>query len=225
MPESADDPTTDTWLDLTYPIREGVPAWPGQPPVEVNTLQSIGCVGEAKISQIVCSVHTGTHVDGPMHFIEGDAGVLAMPAELMSGPARVCRIDDAEPHISAESLIAYEERTRPLQTGDRLIVRTRNSGRDWSSEPFDPDYAAVTPDAAKLLVDRGVAAVGCDYLSVAPFDDPATTHRILLHARVWVVEGLDLRQVAEGEGAWLVAPLAIAGADAAPARSLYRPRT
>ena len=89
-------------------------------------------------------------------------------------------------------------------------------------KPFDQGYAAITPDATGFLVDRGVAFVGVDYLSVAPFDDAASTHHILLQAGVCVVEGIRLQHVDPGDYEMIALPLQIAGADAAPTRVLLR---
>ena len=210
------------WQDVTYPIAEGMPAWPGQPPVEINNLACIETMGDAAISGLSFSAHTGTHLDAPNHFIEGDDDVTAFPLELAEGRIRVARVTGGG-HVTADDLAAYEARTRPLSPGDRVAFRTRNSDRDWTREPFDENYAAIAPCLAKVLVQRKAAVAGVDYLSVAPFDDPATTHRLLLHARVWVIEGLDLRRVEEGEYDYLALPLKLRGSDASPLRVLFRP--
>ena len=211
-----------TWQDITYPISEGMPAWPGQPPVEINNLACIETMGDAAISGLSFSAHTGTHLDAPNHFIEGDDDVTAFPLDLAEGTLRVARVT-GDGHATADDLAAYEARTRPLGAGERIAFRTRNSDRDWTKEPFDEDYAAVAPSLAKALIERKADLAAVDYLSVAPFDDPATTHRLLLHARVWVIEGLDLRHVDEGEYAYLALPLKLVGSDASPIRVLIRP--
>ena len=62
--------------------------------------------------------------------------------------------------------------------------------------------------------------IGVDYLSVAPFNDPELTHKILLEAGVLVIEGLDLSRIDPGEYTLLCLPLKIGGSDGAPARVL-----
>ena len=209
------------WVDVTYPISPDMPSWPGQPDVELRRLSTIQKPGDANVSFLGLSVHTGTHLDAPGHYIGGDDDVAAAPLSIMTGTVRLARI--ATPgHVTADDIQQYEARTRPLARGQRVMFRTHNSDSDWTREPFNESYAAIAPDAARLLVDRGVDLVGVDYLSVAPFDDPATTHRLLLHARVWVIEGLDLRRVDEGEYDYLAAPLKILGSDASPLRVLLR---
>ena len=57
------------------------------------------------------------------------------------------------------------------------------------------DFLSVTPDAARILVGRGVLLVGIGYLSIAAYEDPAPTHEALFDAGVTVVETLDLLAV------------------------------
>jgi arylformamidase len=68
-----------------------------------------------------------------------------------------------------------------------------------------------------------VLAVGIDYLSVGGCGpDGDATHRTLLAAGIWVVEGLDLSRVSPGCYELLCLPLRLAAAEGAPARALLR---
>ena len=208
------------YRDITYPISDQITPWPGQPPMRRSAAADM-CGGDvANVSVIDLSVHTGTHMDAPLHFIEGDLDITHFPLELSLGQVRVALVVDQAGDITKADLEAYEARTSPLAVGDRLMIRTRNSADDWHTQPFRENYCAVSPAAAQHLVDRGVALLGVDYLSVAPFDDPVTTHLILLTKRVWIVEGLDLREVEEGTYNYQCLPLPIKGSDASPCRVL-----
>ena len=208
------------WRDLTYPFEPDSTHWPGQPPLTRERVDDLCCGAVANVSVVRTSVHTGTHIDAPLHFIADGADITHFPLGLSSGVVRVAYVDRATGHVGASDLEAYERRSGALQAGERLLLRTRNSARDWHRSSFDKTYCAIAPDAARLLVARQISLVGVDYLSVAPFDDPVTTHRTLLAAPVWPVEGLDLRHVDEGSYAYVCLPLPIAGADAAPCRFL-----
>jgi len=212
------------WIDATYSIHAGMPVWPGQPEVQVGALSVIESPGEAAVSSLRMSAHTGTHLDAPSHFIAGDDDITAFPLSLARGHVRVVEVPGPG-HLGVADLVAYEGRTGPVVRDDRVFFRTRNSDCDWSRRSFSEGYAAVNPDLARGLVDRGVALVGVDYLSVAPFEDAATTHRLLLQARVWIAEGLNLRDVTEGIYNYVALPLKIIGSDASPLRVLVQPRT
>lgn len=209
------------WIDVTYPIDAAMVTWPGQPVTERTRVGSLDAGDGANVSALRMSVHSGTHMDAPLHFLPGGDDITAAPFDAMFGAVRVARVP--EPMITADAVAACEERLGPLEPGDRIFFRTRNSDRDWLEAPFDEAYVAVEASGAEALVARGVRVVGVDYLSVAPFRDPATTHRTLLSAGVWVIEALDLRRVGEGRYEMAALPLKIRGSDASPLRVLLRP--
>lgn len=218
--------SSDEWIDLTHPISEHMATWPGQPKTKLAMVDQMCCGGVANVTSLSMSVHSGTHVDAPCHFIQGGADIQSMPVDLMHGSARMVQVSESSEHVSKADILEYERRCGDLGLGDRVVFKTRNSEREIIDESeFYEDYVAIAPDAAEYLVERKVAMVGVDYLSVAPYSDPTTTHRILLKAGVWVVEGLDLRKVGEGVGQLLVMAIKIEGSDAAPARALFLPNS
>ena len=142
----------------------------------------------------------------------------AWPPESTIGRCRVIEIMDPT------SVTAAELAPHDLQAGERILFKTENSRQRRLAEPefFEP-FVYVAEDAAKLMVEKGVRAVGVDYLSVGGFfKDGTETHVALLGAGVWVIEGLDLSSVAPGEYELNCVPLKLVGADGAPCRALLR---
>lgn len=204
-----------TTYDVTVPVRPGIVVYPGDPAYHVSRVSSITDGAPANLSAISCTAHTGTHVDAPVHFLPGGGGVETLSLDAMIGPASVVDARGVEGHIDVEAL-------RGLDLPDgakRVLFRTRNSAL-WRARLFAADYIALTEDAANELVARGVRLVGIDYLSVAPYDDPAPTHVALLRAGVVILEGLDLSAVEPGAYALTCLPLLLEGLDGAPARVL-----
>lgn len=204
---------------MSYPITEEMVSWPGQPRVRLESLSSIDD-HSSNVSALHLSLHTGTHMDAPLHFLADGEDITAAPYETMFGPVRVAEV--AGRTIDRAGVQAYEARSAPLGAGERIFFRTENSGRDWLSEPFDKTYVAVAPDAAEYLAAKQLITVGVDYLSVAPFTNTTDTHRTLLGAGVWVIEGLDLREISEGHYEMVALPLKITGGEASPVRVLLR---
>ena len=102
------------------------------------------------------------------------------------------------------------------------VMRSAGSVGKGSPE-FHEDFIGVSEGAARFLVDRGVKVVGVDYLSVEPYKTPgAPTHHVLLGAGTIVIEGLNLRDVEPGTYEMFCLPLAVVGADGAPARVILR---
>lgn len=213
------DEHKDGWLDITVPITSAIPVWPGDPALHLERTKSLAAGDPANLTELRMSAHVGTHVDAPVHYIDGTPGVEGIPLSATLGPARVLLLDDA-PQVRAESLARAG-----IARGERLLLRTRNSERPWWKEPFREDFVALSQEAASLLAERGVRCVGIDYLSVGGFHaDGAAIHRVLLAAGVCIIEGLDLSRAPEGPCELLCLPLHIPGADGAPARALMRAR-
>lgn len=200
--------------DVTLTITPDMPVWPGDTPPKVERLNSLSKGDTSNTSQVTMSVHTGTHVDAPDHFLGNGKTVEQMPLDALIGRAYVLYLPDVE-NITARALEAAEipPRTR------RLLFKTRNS-EYWAKgiKEFQTDFAALTDDAAQYLVDRNVRLVGVDYLSVAPYKHSTPSHRILLEAGVVVLEGLDLSRVSQGRYTLTCLPLKLGGSDGAPAR-------
>lgn len=208
------------WIDVTAEVRTGMLVWPGDPPVSLEQILTIEEGDGLNLTEINAGVHIGTHIDAPRHYVDGGATIEAMPLELMTGDVRVVELDTREP-IGAADVEALD-----WPEHGRVFFKTRNSRGLWPGDQFDPGYVSVAPDGARALVERGVRFVGIDYLSIGPFDaaEGAETHRILLEAGVWVVEGLDLRAVAPGDYELIATPIKLVGSDGAPARVLLRAR-
>jgi arylformamidase len=206
------------WIDVSVPISDGMLHWPDNPPVSLRRVMAIERGDGANVSALSLGVHTGTHVDAPVHFLPTGRDVRSLDLTTAIGPARVVAISDPVA-VKREEL----EAARP-QPGERLLLKTVNSSRRWYEEAFREEFVYVSADAARYLVECGVALVGVDYLSVGGFRvDGEATHHALLEAGVLVVEGLDLVDVEPGRYELLCLPLPLAGSDGAPARAVLRP--
>jgi len=91
-------------------------------------------------------------------------------------------------------------------------------------QAFQQKFVHIPESTAKYLAGIGVQTVGVDYLSVGAYDgDGVETHRALLGAGVWIIEGLILQTAEPGDYELVCLPLKLAGSDGAPARAVLRP--
>ena len=207
------------WIDITVPLQEGMPVWPGDPPVRLERVAAIARGDAFNLTAISTCLHTGTHVDAPLHYLEGGAAIERMPLDTLTGPARVIEIRDRWA-IQVEELRSYR-----IRRGERLLFKTRNSARARRAASFFEDYVCMARETAEHMAARGVRAVGIDYLSIgSPDEEGDAVHRILLEAGVWIVESLDLSRIQAGRYDLVCLPLNIPGCDGAPARAMLRRR-
>ena len=187
-------------IDVSVPVRPGMITYPGDPEVRLERVSSIADGDGVNLSRLDLGVHSGTHVDAPLHFLDGGRSVETLPLDVLVGPCVV--VDGLDP-------------TAVPAGAERVLFKTPNS-RLWERDEFSEDFVGLDGEAARALVAGGLRLVGIDYLSIG--DEEA--HRILLGAGVVAVEGLDLREAEPGEYRLICAPLKLEGAEGAPARVL-----
>ena len=203
--------------DITLLISPDMPIWPGDPAVELELVSSMDAGAHDNISRLACSVHTGTHVDAPHHFLNDHRTVESLSLEVLTGPAQVVQVPD---DVNVITAVVLEKLSFPSGVL-RLLLKTRNS-HIWEcgEKAFDKKFVGISADGAEWLVQHGIELVGIDYLSVAPFKQSVPTHRILLKAGIILVEGVDLSAVPPGKYELYCLPLKLAGSDGAPARAI-----
>ena len=206
-----------TIYDISLTLSPSLPTWPGDPGLVLEQFEAMDAGAHVNVTRISSSVHVGTHVDAPHHFLNDGRTVESLPLDVLTGPCYVVQLPDGVDAITAEVL----ERTEISSAMKRILFGTSNS-HIWArgETKFREDFVAITEDGAEWLVERGVQLVGVDYLSVAPFGDSEPTHKVLLKAGVVIVEGLNLSNVMRGFYDLYCLPLKIAGSDGAPARAI-----
>jgi arylformamidase len=203
-------------IDISVPLLPDMPIWPDSVGFGVRRTDSIAAGAQANVSRLDMDVHAGTHVEGPLHFLDDGAPIGSFPLDTFVGPAIVSDLLAADVIGPAElDRAAVPEGTR------RLLLKTRNSAL-WRSDDrtFRTDYVALTAAGARWVAARGIRLVGIDYLSIQCFGDDPETHRILMRDSVAILEGLNLDAVAPGPYRLVCLPLALTSTEAAPARAM-----
>lgn len=198
------------------PLEPATPVWPDSPGLRTESHLALERGDVANATLLTMDVHSGTHVDAPLHFVSGGASVDALGLDPFVGAAWVA---DATGHAALDAAaldsLAVPDGVR------RLLLRTDNSlDAELREGPFRERYVALTPDGASWVVDRGIGAIGIDYLSIQRFEDPPDVHVTLLNAGTAIIEGLDLRDASPGAWTLICLPLRLVGREAAPARAL-----
>jgi arylformamidase len=207
--------------DISVPISNELPTWPGDPSVQLTVWRSLSAYDAANVSMLNFGAHTGTHVDAPAHFIDGAAKIESLSLDVLIGPAQVIEAPDDLRVINEEFFLAH---CAPDTT--RVLFKTRNSAFWSESEPvFHTDFTYLDLNAAQRLVEQGIKLVGIDYLSIEKYDSPNhETHLALLSYGVVILEGLNLADVPGGNYELICLPLRLrtSKGDGAPARVVLR---
>lgn len=174
--------------------------YPGDPEPKSEFVSVIGDGSECNLSTLFTCVHTGTHADAPLHFIDGGDSVDKLPPEPFIGPCKVIEVPGGA--ITGE----YVNDFFP-QDCERLLIK-------GGGEAYFMGSAAQ--EAAAL----GISLIGTDSLSVGTKGAQTEPHRAFLSAGIAVLEGLDLSGVEAGDYFLFAPPLKIGGAEGAPVRAV-----
>jgi len=201
--------------DISLTLSANTTRWLTAQPFELIERKRTGRGDPNNSSSMHTSVHAGTHVDAPFHFVPQGATIESLPLDLFIGPARVCAVDAVE-QIGAKEIARLE-----LSGELRVLFKTRNS-QLLQKTAYDPSFVAFSEDGATALADLGVKLVGLDYLSVARADEQVPVHRAFLDRGIVLLEGVDLSSVPPGLYELIAFPIKIGGSDGAPCRAVLR---
>lgn len=196
--------------DISVQIHMGMPIYRGNPGYKHEFANAIADGATANVTRLEMGAHTGTHVDGPLHFYDGGPGSEALDLEAMLGPCQVVEIPDRG--LDPIDRAALEAAAVP-EGAERVLLKTTN-GKLWEQSEFTHDFIRLDRSGAELVLERGWRLIGIDYLSIGDVD----AHRALLGKPIVALEGLDLRRIEPGPYTLLCLPLKLEHTDGAPSR-------
>ena len=181
--------------DISRDLLKALP-YPGDEPPRLRAVHRMKDGESYNLSRLETSMHAGTHVDAPLHFIASGKDIAAMPLT----------------HFVGECVVLTVPKT-PL---DAMYFMKR---------PFAPRIllhgkGQLTESAIGYLYNQGCVLIGTDSQSIGSYSDELSVHVALLGYGVAVLENLDLRAVPDGRYTLYAAPLKISGAEGAPCRAL-----
>jgi arylformamidase len=201
--------------DISLTLSSQSIRWVTAQPLELIERKRMSRGDTNNSSSIHTSVHAGTHVDAPFHFLPDGITIESLPLETFIGPARVCAVEPGT------RITAVDVAKAGLKDETRVLFKTRNSSL-LKKGAYDASFAPFSVDGAKALVELGVKLVGLDYLSAAAANEQVPVHRAFLDNGVILLEGIDLSEVPPGRYELFCPPVKLAGSDGAPCRAVLR---
>ncbi len=184
-------------IDLSVPIEEGMPFYPGDPEPHVKKFVSYEEKGYM-VHQLIIGTHTGTHVDIPAHFIAGGKTLEKIEVQHFIGEGEAFNKDEVNP--STEVVLIYTGTNKQWKKG-------------WKMD----NIKVIDEELAKELVRTKVKLVGIDSPSIGSPE----VHRILLSNDIMIVENLSdlLSSLVGKKFTFYAVPILVSGVDGAPARA------
>lgn len=168
------------YVDLTRTVTNGIPVYPGDTPVSLKLVRTIGHDGYTDF-RIESGMHSGTHIDSPMHMLLDGKYISDYPIERFTGKA--CVID-----VSGRPVINIERFDLDLITDQKIVFFHTGHSRLWGTESYFTGYPLFDESVADLLIQKKISIFGID--SPSPDKYPFPFHRVLFAEDILIVENL-----------------------------------
>lgn len=212
-------------IDLSIPVEEWMPHFPGDPVPQVKkvlTLAKDGC----RVRKLLLGTHTGTHVDAPAHLIREGHTIEELPLEQFMGTGIVINLLNLQPNhkITVDDIAGYEAQARQAEV---VLLNTGWTKKYGHSEFFQHPY--LSKEAAELIASWNIKAIGVDMLDIDKTESakretmkkqPMPAHEILLAHEIVIIENLTNIEEIDFERPHICyMPLNITGGDGSPVRA------
>ena len=178
--------------------------FPGDPVPKKEMISQIENGDVCNLSKLSMCAHNGTHIDAPFHFISDGKTVDKMGLEAFVGMAYVAEHQGVVSYSDAENIIK-KAREKSEESAKRILIK---------------GDVEVSLESTEAFVKAGILLLGNEPQTVGPKSAPMAVHLALLGAGVALLEGIRLKNVAEGVYFLSSAPLNLGGGDGAPCRAV-----
>jgi arylformamidase len=201
-------------IDISLPLNNKTPIYPGNVAVSISIHQQMP-ENSSTSSSITLGSHTGTHIDAPSHAILGAKTLDKISLENFVGFCRVLDFSGEDGECVTKEFLEKKD----IKNKERIILKTKNSLRGF--ENFYSDYIYLSGEGAEYLASLDVMLVGIDALSIKQKgSSDHRPHLALLSKNIPIIEGLNLKDVAEGIYEIFCPPLYFTDIDGSPARAI-----
>jgi arylformamidase len=162
--------------------------------------------------------HCGTHVEFPLHHVEGGMDASSFPLSKLIGEAAILDFSDKKAG-DCMSLAEFKKYDGLIKEGDIVFLYT-GSDKRWRTKDWEP-YPYVACDAMQwLITEKKIVAIGTDATSLENFHIPdQPNHNLIFHNGLAMVESLTNLDKISGERVLVIMlPLKIEGIEACPCR-------
>lgn len=162
-------------------------------------------------SEILMNLHTGTHIDAPLHMIKDGKTIEDIPLSDLVTKCRVVDFTEVNGSINEDQL-----KDLNIKEGEFILFKTKNS----FNKEFNPEFIYLGSSGAQFLLERKIKGVGIDALGIERSQSGHLTHKVLFQGNIHIIEGLDLSLIKEGNYTLIALPLKIKNADGSPIRAI-----
>ena len=167
-------------IDLSQIIEDNMPVYPGD--IRTNLFQtSYLSVNKHNNYRLDISMHSGTHIDSPMHLTESN--VYISEASLQSFIGIGCILD-----VRNQSQITMKREYEQLIKNNSIVLLYTGWDKFYGEEKYYQEHPVVDIGFCKFLLRKKIKMVGMDMPS--PDKYPFEIHKLLFDNGIYIIENL-----------------------------------
>ena len=209
------------FIDLTLPVSEKIPTFPGSPQPIFIQWENIKDDGY-NLELLFLSSHTGTHLDAPYHFLEKGKKIHEISLKRLIINAILIKIRKRRDQAITKTDIQKFEKKHGKIPNESTIVFWTGWQKMIKNDSYFVNNPGLSVTAAKYLISKKTNLVGID----SPSIDLGKEKRFLIHNLfakndVLIVENLaNLDKIKSWKFQLAVLPMKLENATGAPVRAV-----
>ena len=216
--------------DLSHPICENTPHWPGDPKTRIAQRTTVSYDGY-NLSALTIGEHTGTHCGAPRHFFDSGQGIDAIPVKNFIAAGVVVDIQEkailnSDYLLTAKDIKNWEKQFGRINERSIVLIQTGwsqfwpNAAEYLGGVAENMHFPGMSLEAVRFLVgERQIVGLGID---TAGIDGGQSTdfaaNRYLAAHNIYHLENLNLTSIVAARLFIIVAPLAVKNGSGSPCR-------
>ena len=141
-------------IDLSQVIHNGMPVYPGDPNTKLSQIKYYEHDEYNNFKLNIC-VHSGTHIDAPMHLTESKQLVSEIPLESLIGEG--CVLD-----VRYHDVITMKEEYKDLIKEGCIVLLYTGFDKYYGTDKYYENHPCMDMDFCKFLVRMNIKMVGMD---------------------------------------------------------------
>jgi len=176
------------YIDLSHKMKDNMVVYPEDPKF---TLKDVSKDFNYSLFKISGSLHTGTHIDAPYHYIKNGKKVNDLSLDTLTGKASILKLKDNNFNKNANSdkIIKIED-IETKNDLEKIVILNTGWYKHWGDECYFIKNPYISKQLANFLIENEVSGIAIDSCSVDKIGENKI-HKKLLKNNVWIVENLN----------------------------------
>ncbi len=200
-------------IDISHNLGNETPSYPGDYNLSLTKYKSLEEDNYTSYLLSSC-LHTGTHIDTPMHLLHDERMVSDFAVDHFIGKGVLL-------DVRGEDMIAMKPCYQEMVADESVVLLYTGIGKCYGTEKYFTKHPVVSAELSEFLISRKIKMLGMDMPS--PDYPPFPIHKALLSNEIFLLENItNLRALLEIKDFEVIAlPLKIS-AEASFARAVCR---